>query len=459
MSHPNAPTAGASGTPTSQPQPIDPGLTEALAECLEQLEAGTPLPAVLAAFPPAQRNELAVLAELSRAVGTLPAQPPRPAFRAHLQGELAVLEAERRRRRAWAGLPFGRRAWGARLAVLAGVLALILVGGVTAAASSLPGGLWDPIERIAAWIWPGTHPAREDSGAGVVPARPMDVNVPGTDQVNRRSGPAAPTAIHRLGRLDLWAVASELPGPDAGSPNANASAASAAILSAARPVSPLPVVAGAEPAAGQPAVATPTEDDRPVPDQPERDRDVPPTAAPASATPAASPLPTTTPIETPVSGGGSAGPSETPATRPSAPAPGPTLEAGVLSISGRVRRVDGSPDGAPLAEARVWLHRFGGAPSCADGPGPVAAERLTDTEGGYRFDGLPAGTYLIAASRPGGEGDPACLPLRWFVRGGPAVADFCAALPSAFALDDATPGRAWLNINVLFDETAGCGAP
>jgi hypothetical protein len=106
-------------------------LAQALAECLEQIEAGAAPSSALAAQPDDLRCELAPLLDAALAVRALPAQPVQPAFRAEVARHLARLESARQPRpaRRWrwpiAAADIRRRALATRLAAVAAVIVLV----------------------------------------------------------------------------------------------------------------------------------------------------------------------------------------------------------------------------------------------------------------------------------------------------------------------------------------------
>lgn len=442
---------------------MSPRLTAALADCLDQIEAGIPPAAALAACPDDLRADLARLIETSRALRTLPPRPPRPAFRADLQAELARLEIidTGRRQRAWAAGPLfllrrslrpaGGAAWAARWLAALGVVALLLAGTVAASANSRPGDRLFAIKRLATWVWPAFGGVDGQSGI------PMDANV-GNGTGRAAGDPSAavsiahtPTVVARRGRVDLGGHASHAP-PSSAVSKDTASLAPAlttgARSDASRPSTALAAAAIALPAAVDPMTILPTAIAPAITPGPSTN---PPDSGASRGSRSEDPSPGSDPQRTPTA----VGPTPDPPATTSSPAP--TVATGEFSVSGQVKRLDASPEGQPLAGAEVQLFRIDGALDCALGPGTVLGRQITAVDGGYRFDGLSAGTYLVAAARPRDEGDPECLPLRWHVRGGPAVPGLCDALPSAFTLDDVTPGRAWTNIHVLFDGDARCG--
>jgi hypothetical protein len=448
---------------------MSPRLTAALADCLDQIEAGVPPAAALAACPEDLRADLARLVETSRALRTLPPHPPRAAFRANLQAELAGLESTTvRRRKAWEGGPivepvlrrFGRpaggTAWAARWLAALGVVALLLVSTVAVSANSRPGDRLFTVKRLVAWVWPAFGGA--DGQFGIPNDADADGETSGETGSKTSSEPAAaplthaPTVIARRGRVDREKQVSRASSKDAssskgtGSLSPSEATGTGAVSAAARPSTTMPAVAPiAPPATADPAIL-PTAIApaiTPAPGTNPPDSGSPRDPRPGNPPPGGDPQQTPTPASTPT---------EPPAT----PSPQPSV-VGDFSVSGQIKRLDGSPEGQPLAGAEVQLFRLDRAPDCALGPGAALGSQVTAADGGYRFEALTAGTYLVAAARPRDGGDPECLPLRWHVRGGPAVPGLCDALPSAFTLDDATPGRAWTNIHVLFDGDARCG--
>jgi len=401
-----------------------------LADCLEQVEAGAPQARALAAAPQTARAELAALVELAQAVRALPPRAPRTLFRASVQAELARLEAERHPRVRAAGaslsIPLPRRLPMGFASVLAAAVGLILVGTVAASAGSRPGDRLYPVKRFVQRVWPAF---------GDQQPAPSDATVRGSARA-KSDAHHDPAPIARRERPDLH-VASNGTTVGIAHPSSDQS----------RPNAPSPVAAGGpdDPALGPLPLAG-------VPDRSA-------TATPGPARPALEPSvkadhpparhgPTPTPAATMVADFPTATQMPEPMT--------PTLAPGDLAISGHVKQVDGSPGGLALAGVEVRLHRFDVPPACQAGAGPAITLTVTDALGAYAFVDLPAGTYAVAATRPLDPGDPACLPTRWHTRNGPAVADFCDALPSLFKLDGETPGRAWTNINVLYEVDARC---
>jgi Domain of unknown function (DUF5667) len=121
-------------------------LSRPLQQCLEAIEKKRDLPEVLRRYP-SDRAELVALLRLSVDLGGLEAPAADPAFR--LRARNRMLAAAARQRQAHSRNPL--RAWprpAVRLVFAAGVLAALLVGGLTAAAasdSSLPG---DPLYAV-----------------------------------------------------------------------------------------------------------------------------------------------------------------------------------------------------------------------------------------------------------------------------------------------------------------------
>jgi hypothetical protein len=96
------------------------------------------------------------------------------------------------------------------------------------------------------------------------------------------------------------------------------------------------------------------------------------------------------------------------------------------------------------------LYRQSGFDCALTPPGTPYRTGLTDDEGGYAFNDLAPGRYLVSAG-----GGPECLPDRWhFGPSDPGTPDACAALVIELA-----DGAASLFTNILYEATLPTGCP
>lgn len=391
-----------------------------LADCLARIEAGADRDAVLAELPAERRAELAGMLATAEALRALPPRPLRPAFRRALEAELARLERAAPPPAAAVPNPGAARDRRAlpRLAAAAIAGLAILAVGIFAAASGRIG----PIGGFGPDLVGRGESTSNQAGRPVPP-------------LAARGGPPA-TPVARVLRPERWKAALALAQGDATAHDAADPAGAApdpALGPAARDGEPSghPALAPASPSPPTPSpepTALPT---NALATRPERHRDPEPELPPS---PEASPTPP-----------------------PDASGTPPPL--GPFVVAGLVKRLTADPEGEPLGAVRVELYRIDETGDCALGlPGPLVAATTSDAGGGYRFEGVEAGSYLVAALREREPGNPDCLPRRWHARGAPALADACAALPSAFRLDEETPGREAGQIHLLFDPAAICRA-
>lgn len=438
-------------------------LSEALADCLDRIAAGTPPDDAVAACPAAWRSEVAPLVHAALGVTALPARPPRPAFRAALHGELTRLEAEARAKDAagamgvtigndgramgidgapraehapgWLGWLTKPRGAGIRRFALAPLAVLALLAGTAfVAAGGRPGdvlpGLIHGARQVLQSLWgdagrPDTPPESQPGASGAREQGGVDDTRPSAQatMVNRRNPPA-----------DILR-----PAPPVAQVPLGATAADPRAAIAARPATPIAAVAiPVAPTAG----VEPTTASSNLPAGGAKKPDIQPTetrSPPSTNTP--------TPAASPTSAGASSS------------SPTPTLEPGLFSIAGQVKRQAAAIEPLPLEGVEVRLVRLAVPSACRPDPPPVVARATTGADGGYRFDGIPAGAYLIAVERLRDPADPDCLPPRWRTASNLGVADLCEALPSAFAVDDTLgPARTAANINVFYAEGDRCGS-
>jgi hypothetical protein len=411
---------------------MNPRLTEALADCLARIEQGTS-PAVAIAAHPDVRDDLAPLVEAALAVRALPPRPIRPAFRAHLQADLARLEAEARDPLTWRARllrPVTTRSTRVQIlragaAAIAVVAALGLV--VAASADSRPGDALYPlrqrVERVLGWV------DRDRVGTGLTGGALPEGEGRGGATV-RTGSPAVPTSVVRRARPSLVVE-------PAASPVGTMSPARVSGEVGAGPrivylvVGPTPALAD-PPTIAVPAPAATTHEDVPRrhPDDGHASA-TPEASAPATRTPDASPTPAETSI---------------------APTDTPVPPTGPVTAHGVVRVLDG-PGGIALAGVAVTVYRD--FPTCP--PADLAAYRvgsvITDGTGSYTLQ-VPSGVYRIAVGGPAAGGE--CYPERWYAGDGvPLAGDPCLGRVLTFD-GNVSPS---VRFDLVYEQGAGVTCP
>lgn len=366
-------------------------LTDALQDCLERLEAGERLEQVLDRHG-RRSEELRALLDAAHLVRRHRPRPS-PAFRARAQTALAQMdlspEAAGDRsstRGAWSWLA---SRWAFRGGAAALAMVLLAAGTVAASANARPGDALYPLARgLARARIIAVETADDWMDRARVAVAPLSGSAPAL-----APGPRAAATTPRLARsrpseaqTDPESAASRggaaaLPGSPAGaSPAAGPSGrAGAPGARSAAPAAGLPGPTASPSAEAPPDLAL----SEPAPGaDPDASAGAPPLPAP-SATPAAV-EPTALPPLGPEQG--------------SVPLPGdPRRWRGSYRparMTGQVLREDGEPMGrgvmvaayplGPTGELSWWVH----------------FDTWTDSEGRYRFDNLPPGTYKVMASLP-----------------------------------------------------------